>query len=92
MLLHSFRCEEEAAGVASRFVVAAFRRSRDDTTRTQEDRMNAVTTDLSHAVVYIDENLSMWRRKRLGHDAEEAAVYAAHPVGPVADTWVVLGL
>ena len=65
MLLRSLRCEEAAAGAASRFVVTAFRRSHDDTTRTQEDRMNAVTTSLSHAVAHIDKELSMTSRKRL---------------------------
>ena len=47
----------------SRFVVTAFMRSCDDTAKAQEDRMNAATTNLSHAVVYIDSpygELSMW--------------------------------
>ena len=48
----------------SRLVVAAFRRSHDDTAKTQEDRMNAVTTNQSHAVAYIDKEFSIWRRKR----------------------------
>ena len=47
-------------------------RSCDDTAKAQEDRMNAVTTNLSHAVVYIDKKLSMWSRKRLASVREYA--------------------